>query len=83
MIPVTPIAGRTILLDADLIEAIETDPNTVVVLADRRRMVVQDVAETLVAHIGKVRANRLAAAHTPRTQSDATVIPFPGEGSSR
>ena len=42
MIPVTPLAGGTILINADIIEAIETDPNTVIVLANGRRMIVTD-----------------------------------------
>ena len=77
MIPVTPIVGRTILLDADAIAAIESNPETIVVLADQRRMVVADTAEALVARIGKARAARLAKHQDLRPRSGADVIEFP------
>ena len=77
MIPVTPIAGRTILLDADTIAAIESNPETIIVLADRRRMGVTDRAETLVSRIGRVRAARLAKTQDLRPRHDADVIAFP------
>jgi flagellar protein FlbD len=66
MIPVTPIAGRTVLLNANLIEAIEETPDTVIVLAGGRRMVVVDVPDHLVARIERIRAAVLAAAHNRR-----------------
>ena len=58
MIPVTPIAGRTVLLNANLIEAIEETPDTVITLAGGRRMVVVDVpahAGVPGAHSGRQR----------------------------
>ena len=61
MIPVTPIAGGTTLLNADLIEAIENGPDTIIHLVNGRRMVVTDDAAELVAHISRVRASLLAA----------------------
>ncbi len=62
MIPVTPIVGRTILLDADAIAAIESNPETVIVLADERLMVVAVPADDLFQRIGRARAARLAKA---------------------
>jgi uncharacterized protein YlzI (FlbEa/FlbD family) len=82
MIPVTPIVGRTILLDADAIAAIESNPETVIVLTDRRRMVVADAAEALVNRIGKARASRLAKAQDLRPRRGADVIAFPGAQAS-
>ncbi len=82
MIPVTPIAGRTILLDADAIAAIESNPETIIILADRRRMVVTDPAETLVARIERARAARLAKAQDLRPRSDANVIAFPKQANA-
>ena len=76
MIPVTPIAGRTILLDADKIEAIEVTPATVIVLTDHQRMVVTDEAESVVASIGKARAARLASVARLKRTRNADVIPF-------
>lgn len=83
MIPVAPIAGGTILLNADLIEAIESDPETVIVLANGRRMVVTDDPQTLVDHISRARAAVLAAAQDITPRGNATVVPFrPAKGQS-
>ncbi len=82
MIPVTPILGRTILLDADAIAAIESNPETIIVLTDRRRMVVTDAAEELVSRIGKARASRLAKGQDLRPRRGADVIAFPGAQAS-
>ena len=82
MIPVTPIAGRTILLDADAIAAIECNPETIIVLADQRRMVVVDPADVLVSRIGRARAARLARAQDLRVRRGADVIAFPERAAS-
>ncbi|MCP3977321.1 MAG: flagellar FlbD family protein [bacterium] len=83
MIPVAPIAGGTILLNADLIEAIESDPDTVIVLANGRRMVVTDDPQTLVHHISRARAAVLAAAQDVAPRGNATVVPLrPAKGQS-
>ncbi len=83
MIPVAPIAGGTILLNADLIEAIESDPDTVIVLANGRRMVVTDDPHTLVQHISRARAAVLAAAQDIVPRGNAKVVPLrPAKGQS-
>ena len=76
MIPVTPMAGGTMLLNADLIEAIECDPHTVILLANGRRMVVNEDPTTLVSHINRVRASLLAAVQDVSPREDAKVVPF-------
>ena len=78
MIPVTPIAGRTVLLNANLIEAIEATPDTVIVLAGGRRMVVVDVPDHLVARIERIRASVLAAAHNRRPRGRAQLYAIEG-----
>jgi flagellar protein FlbD len=80
MIPVTPIAGRTVLLNANLIEAIEETPDTVIVLSGGRRMVVVDVPEHLVARIERIRASVLAAAHNRRPRGGAKLYAIEGGG---
>jgi flagellar protein FlbD len=80
MIPVTPIAGRTVLLNANLIEAIEETPDTVIVLSGGRRMVVVDVPDHLVARIERIRASVLAAAHNRRPRGRARLYAIKGEG---
>ena len=78
MIPVTPIAGRTVLLNANLIEAIEETPETVIVLAGGRRMVVVDVPAHLVARIERIRASVLASAHNRRPLGPAKLYAING-----
>lgn len=80
MIPVTPIAGSTVLLNANLIEAIEQTPDTVIVLAGGRRMVVIDVPDHLVARIERIRASVLATAHGKRPRGRAQLYAIDGEG---
>ncbi len=80
MIPVTPIAGRTVLLNANLMEAIEETPVTVIVLSGGRRMVVVDVPEHLVARIERIRASVLAAAHNRRPRGRAKLYAIEGGG---
>ena len=60
MVPVTAIEGVAILIDVDEIAAIESTPETVIVLADGRRMVSADSAEALVQRIARERARRVA-----------------------
>ena len=62
MIPITPVAGLTVLLDVDLIEAIEPAAHPILVLVDGRRMVVMDSPTALLERIRRARAARLAAA---------------------
>ena len=79
MIRVTPIAGRPILLNADLVEAIESTPETVIVLANGTRMVVIDSPAVLMDRLAHVRSARLAAAHALRT-TVGDVVPLRGKG---
>ena len=62
MIPITPVAGLTVLLDVDLIEAIEPATHPIIILVDGRRMVVMDSATVLLERIRRARAARLASA---------------------
>lgn len=80
MIPVSPIAGQTVLLNANLIEAIEETPDTVIVLSGGRRMVVVDVPDHLVARIERIRASVLAAAHNRRPRGRATLYAVEDQG---
>jgi len=78
MIPVTPLQGRAILLNADLIEEIESVPDTVIVLANGRRIFVTDAPVDIVERIGHVRASVLAFADDMIDHGHAEVVPFPG-----
>jgi flagellar protein FlbD len=62
-----------VLLNANLIEAIEETPDTVITLAGGRRMVVVDVPAHLIARIERIRASVLAAAHNQRPRGKAKL----------
>ncbi len=74
MIPVTPLQGSSILVNADLIEAVEQLPDTVLVLANGRRMVVLDSPADIVARIRHVRAAILAYADDLLDHGKAEVV---------
>lgn len=48
MIPVTRLDGTSIILNVDLVQWIEQTPDTVIVLTNGERLLVQDGADTLV-----------------------------------
>ncbi len=76
MIMVHRLKGEPMLLNADLITTIESNPDTVITLADGRRLVVSDFAEDIVDHaktpatrespIGKGCAKVVVAFKSPR-----------------
>ncbi len=78
MIPVSPLQGRSILVNADLIEAIERVPDTVVVLANGRRMFVTDSPEEIIDRIRHVRASILAYADDILDHGTAEVVALHG-----
>ena len=82
MIPVTPTAGLTILLDVDSVAAIESTPDTVIVFTDGRRMVVSDGAEALVRRIARCRSARIASSADPTVldpEAEQADVPHLGE----
>ena len=77
MIPITPLTGRTVLMNVDLIEQIEKAPETIIVLAGGRRMVVADVAQDLVDRIHRVHAKVARRATTPASKATQLTIVQP------
>ncbi len=62
MIPVTPIEGQRILINADLIEEVESILDTIIVLANGRRLFVTDTPTEIIERIRNLRASVLAYA---------------------
>jgi flagellar protein FlbD len=60
MIWVTRLNGTEIVVNADLIETVESTPDTVVTLVDGKKYVVQESTRDLVARIQAYRASILA-----------------------
>ncbi len=80
MIPITPLEGLTVLLDVDLIEAIEPSPQPIIVLTNGRRLVVSDAPDSLLERIRRARASRLAAAD-PFERRGSDVVEMRAAGS--
>ena len=74
MVLVHRLKGEPLFLNADLIESIESLPDTVVTLADGRRLVVADGPDEIVERITRFRASVLVAAEDLRLQPPAPVV---------
>jgi len=64
------------LLNADLVEAIETTPDTVLILVDGRRIVVADSPEEIAERIIEFRASILVSAAELNGGPGAPVVPI-------
>jgi flagellar protein FlbD len=63
---VTRLNGSEIVVNADLIEVVESTPDTVLTLVDGKKYVVHESAEEVVNRIRAYRASILREADTPR-----------------
>lgn len=79
MILVHRLKGEPIFVNADLVESIESRPDTVMVLVDGRTLLLSDDPEDIVARICRFRASVLVAADELRggggTTPSLTVVP--------
>lgn len=76
MILVHRLKGEPMFLNSDLVEYIESTPDTVITLLDGRRIVVQDSAEEVVDRVRTFRAAVLVAAEESRTGT-AQILQYP------
>lgn len=76
MIAVHRPGGEPMLLNADLVESIETTPDTVLILVDGRRIVVADSPEEIAERIIEFRASILVSAAELDRGSGAPVVPI-------
>ncbi len=74
MVLVHKLKGEPLFLNADLIESIEATPDTVVTLADGRRIMLSDSPEDVVDRIRTYRASILVAAEQLRTSGVDNVV---------
>lgn len=77
MIIVHRLRGEPMLLNADLIETVESTPDTVITLVDGRRVVVADEPKEIVARVVRFRGALLAAASEIRRDPGGNLIEFP------
>lgn len=81
MIVLHRLRGEPVYLNADLIEAVEACPDTVVTLVDGRKLVVTEAPEELVDRIRRFRAGVLVAAEEMRRETPRlSVVQDEGEG---
>ena len=80
MILVHRLRGEPMFLNTDLIEFIESTPDTVVTLADGRKLVVSDTPEEIVERARQYRASVLVASDELREghQQAPTLTLLPG-----
>ncbi len=74
MVLVHRLKGEPLFLNADLIESIEALPDTVVTLADGRRIVLSDDPQDIVARITEYRASIIVAADQLRGSAGAAPL---------
>ena len=51
MIQLTRLNGQPIMVNSDLIESVETTPDTVITLVSGNKLIVRDSMDTIQAHI--------------------------------
>jgi flagellar protein FlbD len=74
------LRGEPLLLNADLIESVESTPDTMITLVDGRHLVVAETAEEIAERVCEFRAAVLAAAEGARSRR-TNVVSFPtGDG---
>ena len=82
MILVHKLRGEPMLLNADLIESVESTPDTVITLVDGRHLVVGESVEDIAARVRDFRAAVLAAAESARSHL-SNVVSFPTTDGNR
>jgi flagellar protein FlbD len=82
MILVHRLRGEVVWLNPDLIESIETTPDTVITLVDGRRAVVRDSAEDIVERMMTYRASVLVTADALRDRDLAPSLRLITDGES-
>lgn len=76
MILVHRLRGEPVYVNADLIETVESTPDTVLSLVDGRRLMVEEAPETVVERFAVYRASLLLTAGELRVTGPAlTVVP--------
>lgn len=75
MILVHRLRGEPLFVNADLIESLETTPDTVLTLVDGRRLFVEEDPDTVMERVVRFRASLLVAADELRDAPALTVVP--------
>jgi flagellar protein FlbD len=68
------LRGEPLFVNADLIESVVATPDTVLVLVDGRRVIVEESPETVVERITAFRASLLVAADALRAAGPSLSV---------
>ena len=74
MILVHRLRGEPMYVNADLIESVIATPDTVIVLVDGRRIIVEEPPEAVVERVTAFRASLLVAADELRAAPPLSVV---------
>ena len=74
MILVHRLRGEPMYVNADLIESVIATPDTVLVLVDGRRIIVEEPPETVIERVTSFRASLLVAADDLRTAPSLSLV---------
>ena len=77
MISVTRLNGTEIVVNADLIETVESTPDTVITLVDGKKYVVHETTEAVIERIRMFRASILRRVDDPHVASAAELYVLP------
>ena len=74
MILVHRLRGEPMYVNADLIESVIATPDTVLVLVDGRRIIVEESPEIVIERVTSFRASLLVAADDLRTAPSLSLV---------
>ncbi|HVV35265.1 MAG TPA: flagellar FlbD family protein [Acidimicrobiales bacterium] len=77
MISVTRLNGSEIVVNADLIETVESTPDTVITLVDGKKYVVHETTDEVVERIRNFRAAILRRVDDPHVATAAELYVLP------
>jgi flagellar protein FlbD len=83
MILLTRLNGTTFAVNPDLVERIQEQPDTTVVLVDGTTFIVTETIEEVIDEIAEYRARVIALAHSMHFETPAPAVPASSRGPRR
>lgn len=83
MILLTRLNGSTFAVNPDLVERIQEQPDTTVVLVDGTSFIVTETVEEVIDEIAEYRARVIALAHSMHFESGPSAVPASSKGARR
>lgn len=83
MILLTRLNGSTFAINPDLVERIQEQPDTTIVLVDGTTFIVTETVEEVIDEIAEYRARVIALAHSMHFDQPAAAVPASSRGPRR